>query len=1200
MLKSFVMKSIFTAAFSILSLWTFSSANTSPAEHNPVQVAKAYIYTHLDEWDLAANDVADMTISDMYTDKSSGITRIYFLQRYKSIPVYNAILNVCLTKEGKVYYSTSRFVKGLAEKANATKPAISPSDAIGHFTTHLGLPYVPTRLKMSSNGSAYIFERTAQTREDITVELNYQPQEGKLRLAWTILFCPQHSLDQWNARIDAVTGTVLEKDNWTLYCRVDEGTFNHADHDCAEPNAEDEKTAIDFPEQNAVVGDPSSVGQYLVWPAPLEGPNQGPRSMAINPADSMASPYGWHDVNGQPGAEYTITRGNNVFAYQDREDLGYSSNDEPDGGPNLIFNPPFDPAWEPEQYKEASVVNLFYWINYLHDFSYQFGFDEASGNFQRNNYGRGGVGGDFVWAVAQSGAETDTLHNNAVFYNKNEGTSPAIFMYDFLELTRYVTVNEPPAVKGLYRTNLPSAGWGAGAYVTDVPVTGEVVLVDDGVEAPSTADACEEILNASALAGKIAMIDRGTCQYSYKALQAQHAGAIGVIICNTLDNKEFTLGAGPDGASVNIPVVLINVHSSKILREFVGKGLKVTIVKPASTGPARLTSDMQNSMIAHEYGHGISIRLAGGPDKVCLDNAEQMGEGWSDFFGLVTTVQPGDTGTKMRGLSTYVLRENADDNGLRRYPYSTDMTLSPLTYDDVAASPQKHDLGEVWANMLWDMYWALSDKYGWSANLYDETSGNYKAVRLVVDGLKNMACDPGFVDGRNAILAADEALYNGENACLLWEVFARRGLGYSADQGSSDDAGDQTAAFDLPPVCSGKIFIEKSTTALIQPGEEIQVTINVGNYKNETVSNVVVKDIIPEGTSFKPNSSNHTAIQQGNALFFELGTMPFLDEEVITYTLQTSTSNWSQRLFLDDVPDENNVYWISNTIGTAASNNWIITDSLTAHTGQFSWSSKEIPERSQQALILNPDTYAFHVDGEHPALRFYHRFNTQAGMNGGMVEVRETGTSTWQSVSQYMVRNGYKRSIDYRTFLMPRAKAFSGIDQDTFEATYVDLLPWIGKDIQVRFRFGTFLNTHNGDGWTIDDIEFMDLLAYNEAVCVTTAAGDYECTVAKEHGTIVDSRETPVSTEEPSGDFSFRIYPNPANDVVTVSLSSDNAQEVNVGFWTMEGKQLYQKSLTIQGNDFLNIHTSSFIPGLYFLKINSGARQQTEKVIIHH
>ena len=79
-------------------------------------------------------------------------------------------------------------------------------------------------------------------------------------------------------------------------------------------------------------------------------------------------------------------------------------------------------------------------------------------------------------------------------------------------------------------------------------------------------------------------------------------------------------------------------------------------------------------------------------------------------------------------------------------------------------------------------------------------------MQLVMDGLKLQSCNPGFVDGRDAILQADMINNNGANQCLIWKAFADRGLGYSADQGSSFDRFDQTQAFDMPPtsvlVCS--------------------------------------------------------------------------------------------------------------------------------------------------------------------------------------------------------------------------------------------------------------------------------------------------------------------------------------------------------------------------------------------------------------
>ena len=67
------------------------------------------------------------------------------------------------------------------------------------------------------------------------------------------------------------------------------------------------------------------------------------------------------------------------------------------------------------------VTNLFYGCNTFHDIYYRYGFDEASGNFQVSNYGRGGVGGDDVRCEAQDGSGT----NNANFSTPaNDGGRP--------------------------------------------------------------------------------------------------------------------------------------------------------------------------------------------------------------------------------------------------------------------------------------------------------------------------------------------------------------------------------------------------------------------------------------------------------------------------------------------------------------------------------------------------------------------------------------------------------------------------------------------------------------------------------------------------------------------------------------------------------------------------------------------------------
>jgi extracellular elastinolytic metalloproteinase len=99
------------------------------------------------------------------------------------------------------------------------------------------------------------------------------------------------------------------------------------------------------------------------------------------------------------------------------------------------------------------------------------------------------------------------------------------------------------------------------------------------------------------------------------------------------------------------------------------------------------------------------------------------------------------------------------------------------------------------------MYWELINKHGFDSDLYYGTGGNNIALQLIMDGLKLSTCGGvGFVDGRDAILAADAAIYGGENECLIRSVFARRGVGALAAQGTSESREDQISDSSVNPI----------------------------------------------------------------------------------------------------------------------------------------------------------------------------------------------------------------------------------------------------------------------------------------------------------------------------------------------------------------------------------------------------------------
>lgn len=224
--------------------------------------------------------------------------------------------------------------------------------------------------------------------------------------------------------------------------------------------------------------------------------------------------------------------------------------------------------------------------------------------------------------------------------------------------------------------------------------------------------------------------------------------------------------------------------------------------------------DLDGGVIAHEYGHGVSNRLVGGPDNVsCLrTHDEREGEGWSDFWSYALTMRPGDDGATPRGIGTYVVYHEGgrSDNGIRITPYSTDMSVNPSTYDTIKTAREPHGVGYVWASMLWDLYWNLVDKHGFNPNPYEswKTGGNNLTMQLVVDGMKFAPCEPGFADARDAIIAADTALTGdveqgvpGANECLIWRTFARRGLGVDAIQGDFESKTDGVDGFAVPDHC---------------------------------------------------------------------------------------------------------------------------------------------------------------------------------------------------------------------------------------------------------------------------------------------------------------------------------------------------------------------------------------------------------------
>lgn len=134
-------------------------------------------------------------------------------------------------------------------------------------------------------------------------------------------------------------------------------------------------------------------------------------------------------------------------------------------------------------------------------------------------------------------------------------------------------------------------------------------------------------------------------------------------------------------------------------------------------------------------------------------------------------------------------------------------------------------------------------------------------------------------------------------------------------------------------------------------------------------------------------------------------------------------------------------------------------------------------------------------------MSFWHLYNTDAGFDGGFIQISTDGGTKWTDLGTNIFRNNYRGKINYSTFAIPNIAAWWG-NSNGWIQTFVDLSAYVIQKVNIRFRFGSNNGT-GGYGWFIDDVELFEMLNYNSEVCVTTAEGDKVCTIVPEKGTIV-------------------------------------------------------------------------------------------------
>ncbi len=479
--------------------------------------------------------------------------------------------------------------------------------------------------------------------------------------------------------------------------------------------------------------------------------------------------------------------------------------------------------------------------------------------------------------------------------------------------------------------------------------------------------------------------------------------------------------------------------------------------------------DLDNGVITHEYGHGLSNRLTGGPaNSSCLSNAEQGGEGWSDYIALMTTTDwttaSATDGQLAHPIGTYVLGQATTGAGIRTYPYSTNMTINPWTYGMMTGSGgEVHKIGEIWCAVLWDMTWELIAIDGINTNIFNASGvgGNSAALKLVVEGMRLQPCSPGYIDARNAILKADTLFFGGKYSCAIWKAFARRGMGKFASQGSSNSTTDQTA--DYTDNGSLNIRLSQNVTSQYEGGNITYTTqINAGNCSG--ISNYVLRDTLPTNVTYVSGGVYDSITR---VVSFPVNIGVGLNQ---SYSFTIKVNNGAYYPAIQVINESVAAASISNfwTVTSSSTTNWV-TSTAQSTSAPNSLFTSNLTTLSDQKIET---TNSFVVPASMPLLSFQGYINSESGWDGGVVEISNNNGSTWTDLSAAMIAGGYNGSLGTSTSALSGRAAFTG-NSNGFVKTIINLSSYSNQSVKLRFRFASDASVA-ATGWYIDDVKLFD------------------------------------------------------------------------------------------------------------------------------
>lgn len=359
------------------------AALSEPRSDTPDNVARGFLRQRASMFALTDAGVSSLKLNK--EDNDGATSFLEYSQTVGGIEVFEGEVKVAVNRDGQVLSVREGFLVG-AQKVSL-KPSLNETQALVKAFEHAGRRVIPsfaeTRGRASKGERAEFANPLDANLESVLSELNVVRVGDTARLAWHV-YAEVGPSEWYEILLDANTGELLLRHN--LYVFEAQGTIY------------------------------------------TEDPDKGPRQLVSFVGDTtINTAAGWMGTS-------TVTTGNNVEAYLDTDANNAPDNNNGAGlsaghasAPDQNFTFPFSTTVDPRTQQAAVVTNLFYYNNFIHDFSYRLGFTESARNFQTNNYGRGGVGNDSVRAEAQDGSGTD----NANFATPPDGQRPRMQQYLF-------------------------------------------------------------------------------------------------------------------------------------------------------------------------------------------------------------------------------------------------------------------------------------------------------------------------------------------------------------------------------------------------------------------------------------------------------------------------------------------------------------------------------------------------------------------------------------------------------------------------------------------------------------------------------------------------------------------------------------------------------------------------------------------------